>query len=76
MKTETMNLQTSRGNTTAYVARPETDTAAAVVLIHEWWGINDHIRDIADVSPVRVTFVLRRTSFEERLPAPPKRLRS
>jgi carboxymethylenebutenolidase len=47
MKTETLNLQTSHGNTTAHVARPETDTAAAVILIHEWWGINDHIRDIA-----------------------------
>jgi carboxymethylenebutenolidase len=47
MKTETLNLQTSRGNTTAYVARPDIDTAAAVLLIHEWWGINDHIRDIA-----------------------------
>jgi carboxymethylenebutenolidase len=47
MKTETLNLQTSRGNSTAHIARPETDTAAAVILIHEWWGINDHIRDIA-----------------------------
>jgi carboxymethylenebutenolidase len=47
MKTETLNLNTSRGATTAYVARPENDTAAAVVLIHEWWGIHDHIRDIA-----------------------------
>ncbi|HKO62608.1 MAG TPA: dienelactone hydrolase family protein [Pyrinomonadaceae bacterium] len=47
MKTETLNLETSRGKTTAHVARPETDTAAAVILIHEWWGINDHIRDIA-----------------------------
>ncbi len=47
MTTETLNLETSRGKTTAHVARPETDTAAAVVLIHEWWGINDHIRDIA-----------------------------
>ncbi|HKO96005.1 MAG TPA: dienelactone hydrolase family protein [Pyrinomonadaceae bacterium] len=47
MKTETLNLTTSHGATTAYVARPETDTAAAVILIHEWWGINDHIRDIA-----------------------------
>ncbi len=47
MKTETLNLQTSHGNTTAHVARPETDTAAAVIFIHEWWGINDHIRDIA-----------------------------
>jgi carboxymethylenebutenolidase len=47
MKTETINLNTSHGATTAYVARPETDTHAAVVLIQEWWGINDHIRDIA-----------------------------
>ncbi len=47
MKTETLNLNTSRGATTAHVARPENDTKAAVVLIQEWWGINDHIRDIA-----------------------------
>ena len=47
MKTETLNLETSRGKTTAHVALPETDTAAAVLLIHEWWGINDHMRDIA-----------------------------
>lgn len=47
MKTETLNINTSRGNTTAHVARPDTDSAAAVILIHEWWGINNHIRDIA-----------------------------
>lgn len=47
MKTETLNLNPSRGATTAYVARPDTDTAAVVILIQEWWGINDHIRDIA-----------------------------
>ncbi len=47
MKTETLNLNPSRGATTAHVARPDTDSAAAVILIQEWWGINDHIRDIA-----------------------------
>ena len=47
MKTETLNLNPSRGSTTAYVARPDTDTAAVVILIQEWWGINDHIRDLA-----------------------------
>ena len=47
MKTETLDLNTSRGATTAHVARPDTDSAAAVILIQEWWGINDHIRDIA-----------------------------
>jgi carboxymethylenebutenolidase len=47
MKTETLNLNPSRGATTAHVARPDTDSTAAIVLIQEWWGINDHIRDIA-----------------------------
>jgi carboxymethylenebutenolidase len=47
MKTSTLNLNTSHGATTAHVARPEVETTAAVVLIQEWWGINDHIRDIA-----------------------------
>jgi carboxymethylenebutenolidase len=47
MKTETLNLNTSRGATTAHVACPDNDTVAAVILIQEWWGINDHIRDIA-----------------------------
>ncbi len=47
MKTETLNLNPSRGATTAYVARPETETGAVVLLIQEWWGINDHIRDLA-----------------------------
>jgi carboxymethylenebutenolidase len=47
MKTETLKLSTSRGATTAHVARPQADTTAAIILIQEWWGINDHIRDIA-----------------------------
>ena len=47
MNIETLNLTTSNGATTAHVARPDTESAAGVVLIQEWWGINDHIRDIA-----------------------------
>jgi carboxymethylenebutenolidase len=47
MKTETLNLNTSRGATTAFVARPDSNADAAVLLIQEWWGINDHIRDLA-----------------------------
>ena len=47
MNVESLNLTTSRGATTAYVARPNTDVKAAIVLIQEWWGINDHIRDLA-----------------------------
>ena len=47
MNIETLNLKTSHGATTAYVARPKAEATAGVVLIQEWWGINDHIRDIA-----------------------------
>jgi carboxymethylenebutenolidase len=47
MKTETLNLNTSGGATTAHVARPDNDVTAAVVLIQEYWGITNHIRDIA-----------------------------
>ncbi|HEX4900313.1 MAG TPA: dienelactone hydrolase family protein, partial [Pyrinomonadaceae bacterium] len=47
MKTEILKLSTSRGATTAHVARPDHETSTAIILIQEWWGINDHIRDIA-----------------------------
>lgn len=47
MRTETLNLDPSTGATTAYVARPDGETTAAVILIQEYWGINDHIRDLA-----------------------------
>ena len=33
----------------AYVARPATETpSAAVILVHEWWGLNRHIESIAE----------------------------
>jgi len=47
MNVESLNLSTTQGATTAYVARPHTDADAGVVLIQEYWGINDHIRDLA-----------------------------
>lgn len=49
MKTETLNLDTPQGETTAHVALPDDSNKrnAAVILIQEWWGINDHIRDIS-----------------------------
>ena len=47
MKVESLNLNTSRGATTAHVARPDSSNNGGVILIHEWWGINEHIRDLA-----------------------------
>lgn len=46
MKTETLDLQTPNGATTAHVALPDQESRAVVILIQEWWGINDHVRDL------------------------------
>ena len=47
MITESIEFATANGDTTAYVAKPESGNGKAVMLIHEWWGLNDHIKDIA-----------------------------
>lgn len=47
MRIETMDLSTAGGPTTAYVAGPETGTGKCVIIIQEYWGLNDHIKDIA-----------------------------
>ena len=49
MATESIELKTGYGRTTAHVAVPEDGDALApaVILIQEYWGLNDHIRDIA-----------------------------
>ena len=47
MRVETLDLSTSQGPASAYVARPQEDANTAVILIQEYWGINDHIRDLA-----------------------------
>jgi carboxymethylenebutenolidase len=41
---------TTLGGTPGYLARPaDNGTYPAVVMIHEWWGLNDNIRHMADV---------------------------
>lgn len=47
MRTEILFFDTAGGPTTAYAALPDRESKKAVILIHEWWGLNDHIKDIA-----------------------------
>jgi len=47
MKSEILSFDTANGATSAYVAMPDNTTRKAVVVIQEWWGLNDHIKDIA-----------------------------
>jgi len=48
MRTEMLSFDTANGPTTAYTAFPDQPNGKAVILIQEWWGLNDHIKDIAD----------------------------
>jgi len=47
MKSETLSFNTAGGETTAYAAMPDGGSNKAVLIIQEWWGLNDHIKDIA-----------------------------
>lgn len=49
MKNETLNFETANGATTAYIVLPEeaNSNGRAIIIIHEYWGLNDHIKDIA-----------------------------
>ena len=46
---ETIEFPANGGSASGYVARPaEGGPHPAVVVIQEWWGLNDNIRDIAN----------------------------
>ena len=47
MRSESLSFNTANGATTAYVALPETEAERAVIVLQEYWGLNDHIKDIA-----------------------------
>lgn len=47
MPQQTISFNTQNGETTAHVSLPESKAGKAIVLIHEWWGLNDHVKDIA-----------------------------
>ena len=48
MRTEIMSFETANGPAHAYSAIPDGGGGKAVIVIHEWWGLNDHITDIAN----------------------------
>ena len=48
MKTEMLTFDTANGPSSAYAAFPDRSSGKAVIVIHEWWGLNDNIKDIAN----------------------------
>lgn len=46
--TETVTITTTGGRrVSGALARPATATAPVIVLVHEWWGLNDQIKSVA-----------------------------
>ncbi len=44
----TVQYQSDEVTMTAYLVKPEgTSNAPAIIVIQEWWGMNDHIKDVA-----------------------------
>lgn len=48
MQTETLSFETTNGPATAYVAMPDSGSGKAVIVVQEYWGLNPHIKSIAD----------------------------
>jgi len=48
-KGEMISAEMAGGSTiSAYLSRAEKPDAPVVILIHEWWGLNDHIKAMAE----------------------------
>lgn len=49
VNTQMIEFKANGGNAPGYLARPENATSApGVVVIQEWWGLNNHIKSIAE----------------------------
>jgi len=48
MGTETLSFDTANGPSSAYVAMPDGGSKKAVLVVQEYWGLVDHIKDIAN----------------------------
>jgi carboxymethylenebutenolidase len=45
---ETISFRTNGRTASGYIALPESGSGPGLLVIQEWWGLVDHIRDVAD----------------------------
>jgi carboxymethylenebutenolidase len=45
---EMVNIQSTKGEINAYLAQPAGTARGGIIVIHEVWGLADHIKDVAD----------------------------
>lgn len=64
------------GNATGYLVQPRSQTnLPAVVVIHEWWGLNQHIKDAADKLAAEGYVVLAADLYNSEVATAPERAR-
>lgn len=75
--TETVTITTVGGRRVAAAqARPTAEQAPAVLLVHEWWGLNDQIRTMAVEFARHGFLALAIDLFQGRLTADPEEARA
>ena len=45
---ENVEFQSNGGRTSGYLAIPESGSGPGVIVIQEWWGLVEHIREVCD----------------------------
>lgn len=48
MNGEMVQFNSNGGSTSGYLSIPENGTGPGVVVLQEWWGLVDHIKDVCD----------------------------
>ena len=48
MKGELIEFSSNGSTTPGYLTLPESGSGAALIVLQEWWGLVDHIKDVAD----------------------------
>ncbi len=45
---KTVSFASNGGTTSGYLASPESGNGSGIVVIQEWWGLVDHIKEVCD----------------------------
>ena len=48
MAGEMVEFKSNGGTCQGYLATPESGNGPGVVVLQEWWGLVDHIKDVCD----------------------------
>ena len=48
VSTQMVEFQANGGSAPGYLARPKMENAPGVVVVQEWWGLDDHIKSLAE----------------------------